>query len=113
MSKVFTGGSAKKLKQFLSIALAFTTTISLSGFALMFAFTASAQVMSLSDGDLMRGPDGIKVYIVKPLVHGSYAGWKRHIFNPAVFNMYANLSWSKIKPVNQATIDAYHSSDLY
>ncbi|MEK7519700.1 MAG: hypothetical protein AAB581_00430, partial [Patescibacteria group bacterium] len=97
----------------LSVALAFTTTVSLSGFALLFAVAANAQVASLMDGDLVRGPDGIKVYIVKPEPHGAYTGWKRHIFNPAVFNMYGHLSWSNIKSVNQATIDAYQTSDLY
>lgn len=103
----------KKLKQFLSVALAFTTTVSLSSFALLFAVAASAAVTPLSDGDLVRGPDGIKVYIVKPAPHGSYSGWKRHIFNPAVFNMYGHLSWSNIKSVNQETEDAYQTSDLY
>jgi len=103
----------KKLRQFLSIALAFTTTVSLSGFALLFAVTASAAVTPLSDGDLVRGPDGIKVYIVKPAPHGTYAGWKRHIFNPAVFNMYGHLKWENIQSVNQETVDAYQTSDLY
>lgn len=103
----------KKLRQFLSIALAFTTTVSLSGFALLFAVTASAAVTPLSDGDLVRGPDGIKVYIVKPAPHGTYAGWKRHIFNPAVFNMYGHLKWENIQSINQETVDAYQTSDLY
>lgn len=106
--------TVEKLKQFFSVVLAFTTTLSLSGFALTFAFTAAAQVATLNDGDLVRGPDGIKVYIVKTNVaHGAFAGWKRHIFNPEVFNMYGHLSWSKIKSVNQATLDAYQNSDLY
>ena len=106
--------TAEKLKQFFSVVLAFTTTLSLSGFALTFAFTAAAQVATLSDGDLVRGPDGIKVYIVKTNVaHGAFSGWKRHIFNPEVFNMYGHLKWSNIKSVNQATLDAYQNSDLY
>ena len=103
----------KKLRQFLSIALAFTTTVSLSGFALLFAVTASAAVTPLSDGDLVRGPDGIKVYIVKPSPHGTYAGWKRHIFNPAVFNMYGHLKWESIQSIDLETENAYQTSDLY
>ncbi|MBI5913320.1 hypothetical protein HY839_02665 [Candidatus Azambacteria bacterium] len=102
----------KKLSQFLSATLAFTTTVSLSGFALMFAFTASAQVATLSDGDVVKTADNPDVYIVKMHPHGQYAGWKRLILNPEVFNLYGHLKWSNIKTVNQATVDAYHTSAL-
>ncbi|MCL4427167.1 glycosyl hydrolase family 18 protein [Patescibacteria group bacterium] len=61
----------------------------------------------LPDGSLITGPDGVKVYIVNA------AGYKRHIFNPAVFDMYANLSWNAIQQVSQTTLDAYKTSDLY
>ena len=59
------------------------------------------------DGDLVRGPDGIKVYIV------NYYGYKRHIFNPAIFNMYGHFKWNQIRSVDQKTIDAFKTSDLY
>lgn len=102
----------KKFSQFLSAALAFTTTVSLSGFALMFALTASAQVATLSDGDVVKTAGNPDVYIVTTNPHAQYSGWKRLILNPEVFNLYGHLSWSNIKTVSQATIDAYHTSAL-
>lgn len=62
---------------------------------------------SLKEGDLIRGPDGIKVYIINAY------GYKRHIFNPAVFGMYRHFTWGSIKGINQATLDSYTTSDLY
>jgi len=102
----------KKLSQFLSATLAFTTTVSLSGFALMFAFTASAQVATLSDGDVVKTAGNPDVYIVTTAPHGQYAGWKRLILNPEVFNLYGHLKWSNIKTVNDATVSAYQTSAL-
>jgi hypothetical protein len=64
-------------------------------------------VTALREGDLIRGPDGIKVYIINGF------GYKRHIFNPAVFGMYKHFSWSSIKDVSQTTLDSYTTSDLY
>lgn len=63
--------------------------------------------ISLSDGDLITGPDGIKVYIINE------HGYKRHILNPKIFEMYGHLKWSNIKEVDQKTLDSYKSSDLY
>lgn len=62
---------------------------------------------SIQDGDLVRGPDGIKVYIVN--AHG----YKRHIFNPAIFNMYGHFKWDKIKSVDKKTLDSLKTSDFY
>jgi len=104
--------SKKKLTQFLSAALAFTTTVSLSGFALLFAVTASAAVMTVSNGDTVKTADNPDVYIVSIVPHGQFQGWKRLILNPDVFNLYGQLSWSKIKTVNQETLDAYQTSNL-
>jgi len=101
------------MKRFLSITLTITTIVWLSGFALLLpAFKASAEV-TIKEGDLIRGPDGIKVYIVNDKAHGNYAGWKRHIFNPQVFNMYKHFSWNSIKSVTQAQLDSYETSDVY
>jgi len=61
----------------------------------------------LKEGDLIRGPDGIKVYIINDY------GYKRHIFNPAVFNMYRHFSWNDIKEATQQILDLYTTSDLY
>lgn len=62
---------------------------------------------SIIEGSLIRGPDGIKVYIVN--AHN----YKRHIFNPEVFNMYGHFKWNEIKDVDQQTLDSYQASDLY
>lgn len=61
----------------------------------------------IREGDLIRGPDKIKTYIVN--AHG----YKRHIFNPEIFNMYGHFKWDEIKDVDQATLDSYKTSDLY
>lgn len=63
--------------------------------------------VGVNEGDLVRGPDGIKVYIV------NHYGYKRHIFNPAVFSMYGHFKWDAIKSLNQQEIDALKTSDLY
>lgn len=104
--------AVKKLQKFLSVGLAVTTTLWLSGVMLIVPIALRAQV-AVSEGDLVRGPDGIKVYIVNDKAHGTYSGWKRHIFNPAVFGLYGHLKWENIKSVDQATIDAYQTSDIY
>jgi len=61
----------------------------------------------LNEGNVIRGPDGIKVYIINE------HGYKRHIFNPTVFNMYGHIGWESIKEVSQTTLDLYVTSDLY
>jgi hypothetical protein len=61
----------------------------------------------VKEGDLVKGPDGIKVYIVNGF------GYKRHIFNPAVFKMYSHFKWNEVKSLTQAELDAYKSSDFY
>ena len=61
----------------------------------------------IPEGSLVRGPDGIKVWIV------NYHGYKRHIFNPAVFNMYGHFKWDQIKSLDQPTLDSIKTSDFY
>ena len=61
----------------------------------------------LKEGDLIRGPDGIKVYVINAF------GYKRHIFNPDVFNMYSHLKWENIKEVTQQILDSFTTSNLY
>lgn len=62
---------------------------------------------SLKEGDLIQGPDKIKTYIINA------QGYKRHIFNPAIFNMYGHFKWNQIKQVDQATLDSFATSDIY
>ena len=76
-------------KKIVSAILTLTTIMWLGGFA---TFVPAAQAATdIVEGDLIRGPDGIKVYIV------NNTGAKRHIFNPAVFDMYEHFSWASIK----------------
>lgn len=97
--------TAKRLQKFLSVGLAVTTTLWLSGFVLLMPMFVLA--VTVNEGDLIKGPDGIKVYIVNA------KGYKRHIFNPAVFGLYGHLKWENIKSVDQATLDSYTISDIY
>lgn len=96
--------SVRTLKKALSVTLAVTTIVLVSG---IFSITPLLAAVTVNEGDIIRGPDGIKVYIVNE------HGYKRHIFNPDVFNMYGHLSWANIKEVDQATLDSYQTSDLY
>lgn len=61
----------------------------------------------IREGDLVRGPDGIKVYIVNAY------GYKRHIYNPAVFSMYGHFRWDSIKSINEQALNTLKTSDLY
>ncbi|MFA4917470.1 MAG: hypothetical protein WC560_12485, partial [Syntrophales bacterium] len=94
-----------RLQKAVSIFTTFTTIMWLSGVALLTPLAAKAVV--LNEGDLVRGPDGVKVYIINAY------GYKRHIYNPAVFGMYGHFTWNSIKTVDQATIDSYTVSDIY
>ena len=61
----------------------------------------------LHEGDLIRGPDGIKVYLINAYL------FKRHIFSPQVFAMYGQFKWNSIKKVTQQTLDLFKTSDFY
>jgi hypothetical protein len=91
-------------KKIVSTLLTLSTIVWVSGLA---TFVPTAQAVTINNGDLIRGPDGIKTYIVNNL------GYKRHIFNPAVFGMYKHFSWGSIKTVTQSVLDSYITSDLY
>jgi len=58
------------------------------------------------EGSLIRARGDFKVYIIK----GNY---KRHIFNPVIFNMYRHFSWNSIKEVTKEAADSYITSDIY
>ena len=108
---VLSSKASEKFRQFLAVALALAMTLVLSGIATAISANAASDV--LPDGSLIKTADSPKVYIIKNSPHGQYAGWKRHIFNPEVFNMYGHLKWENIKVVSQATLDMYETSDLY
>lgn len=94
-----------------------TSTLSALSKILLLKLNQLSQIISSSpfshlpsgiqEGDLVRGPDGIKVYIV------NWHGYKRHIFNPAIFNMYGHFKWDQIKAVSQSTLNSLKSSDFY
>lgn len=83
------------------------TTDHLTRFALLTPAYAAIVGSTINEGDLVRGPDGVKVWIVNA------NRYKRHIFNPAVFSMYSHFVWNNIVEVSQATLDSYATSDLY
>ncbi len=90
------------LKKFVALATMLSTVLWMCGVALLVPNAASA----ISEGDLVRS-DGIKVYIVN--AHG----YKRHIYNPEVFNMYGHFTWASIQDVAASVTDSYTTSDLY
>jgi hypothetical protein len=61
----------------------------------------------ISEGDLVRGPDDIKVYIVNAY------GYIRHIFNPKVFSFYHHFKWTSVKNLDLTTFAILRPSDLY
>lgn len=88
------------------------TALTMSGVVMLAPMAAGA--VTIVDGDLMQNPNAsgaakYDVYIAKIVGSNKY---KRLIVSPSVFNSYGHLSWSKIKTVDQATLDAYTTSDL-
>ena len=86
--------------------------IALFGFGIL-TTTIGVNAQTLTEGSLIKTTDRPEVYIINDKSHGSYLGWKRHIFNPEVFNMYGHLNWNAINVVSQTTLNAYETSDLY
>jgi hypothetical protein len=100
--------SNKLVKKTVAVTVSVATTISLSGVSL-FAPLFVATAATIVEGDIVKTASNPDVYIVK------YMGakkFKRLILNPQVFNSYGHLSWSKIKTVTQAEIDAFTVSEL-
>jgi len=69
--------------------------------------TSTAHQEGLTEGDIIRAIGDYRVYIINE------HHYKRHIFNPDIFNMYDHLKWENIKDVTQATLDSFTTSDLY
>lgn len=88
------------------------TALTMSGVVMLTPMVAGA--VTIVDGDLMQNPSAegaakYDVYIAKIVGSNNY---KRLIVSPSVFDSYGHLSWSNIKTVDQATLDAYTTSDL-
>lgn len=98
---------SKRLQKVVSVTTSITTILWLSGvaaFAPMAAFAAT-----INEGDTIRVANTLDIYIAK------YVGakkFKRLILSPSVFNSYGHLSWSAVKTVTQAEMDAFTTSDL-
>jgi len=109
----------KKFKKSISIVTSVTTTLWLSGVA-MLAPTAVLAV-DVVDGDLIQnsaaeGMAQFDIYIVKVVGDEKY---KRLILSPHVFESYEHFdkdgdgdNWNDVMDVDQATMDAYATSDL-
>ncbi|MCC6934092.1 MAG: hypothetical protein IT406_00120, partial [Candidatus Yanofskybacteria bacterium] len=99
-------GAAQRTLAALTMA---TTVMSLAGFA-AFPLTAAAVApadFGLKEGDVIRATGDVDLYIVNEL------GFKRLFVNPAIFNLYGHLGWSKVKEVSPATRDAFKTSGLF
>jgi len=96
-----------------------TTTLWLSGAAMLVPMSALA--VDVVDGDLIRNPSAegmaqLDIYIVKTVGEKNF---KRLILSPHVFESYAHFdkngngdNWDDVMDVDQATMDAYTTTDL-
>lgn len=98
---------SKKIQKIVSVTTSVATIAWVSGIGMLAPFAVSA--VTINEGDTIKTADNPDVYIAK------YVGskkFKRLILNPDVFNSYRHLSWSAIKTVTQAELDAFTNSDL-
>ncbi|MDD5590145.1 MAG: hypothetical protein PHQ47_03155, partial [Candidatus Portnoybacteria bacterium] len=92
---------SKKLQKFVSVTTSVATIAWISGIGMLAPLAAGAT--TINEGDTIKTATNPDVYIAK------YVGskkFKRLILNPQVFESYGHLSWSKIKTVTQAELDA-------
>ncbi|MDP3794557.1 MAG: hypothetical protein Q8R13_01350, partial [bacterium] len=101
--------STKLGKKVLSVTLATSTTLWLSGLSLIAPIASAAAPGNLMDGDTFRVGTDAKVYIAK-MVGDKY--FKRWVMTPDIFNVYGHLSWSAIKSISQADADMYVETKL-
>jgi hypothetical protein len=109
----------KKLQKSISIATSITTTLWLSGVAMLAPMSVMAA--DIVDGDLIRNPNAegmaqFDIYIVKLVGEKKF---KRLILSPHVFESYEHFDkngngtpWDDVVDVDQATMDQYTTSDL-
>ncbi|OGZ35518.1 MAG: hypothetical protein A3A94_02555 [Candidatus Portnoybacteria bacterium RIFCSPLOWO2_01_FULL_43_11] len=110
---------SKKLQKPISILTSVTTTLWLSGLAMLAPMSALA--VDVVDGDLIRNPSAagmaqFDIYIVK--LAGAKK-FKRLILSPHVFESYKHFdkngdgnNWNDVMDVSQAVMDGYVTSDL-
>ena len=63
--------------------------------------------INLPEGSLIKSSNDYKIYII------NNHNYKRHIFNPDIFNMYDHLRWENIIEVSEETLNSFITSDLY
>lgn len=97
-------------KKILSVTLATTTTMWLSGVSLVVPFMASAAAPGgLTDGDIFHVSGDAKVYIAKMV---GTKNFKRWVQTPEIFNSYLHLKWENLKTVTQDVLNAYTETAL-
>ncbi len=86
-----------------------STVLSLAGFAAfpVAAYAVAPADFGLREGDVIRATGDLDLYIVNDM------GYKRLFVNPAIFNLYGHLGWSKVKEVAPSTRDAFVTSGLF
>ncbi|MFH1551380.1 MAG: hypothetical protein ABIC36_00695 [bacterium] len=109
---------SKNIKRSISVLTSITTTVWLSGAAMLVPMAAGAAVI---DGDLIRNPNAegmaqLDIYIVKLVGDKKF---KRLILSPHVFESYEHFdkngngnNWDDVMDVSQAVMDEYTTSDL-
>jgi len=101
-----------KIKKSISVFTSITTILWLSGIAMLVPVSVGAA--DIIDGDIMRNPNAegmaqFDIYIAK---HVGDKKFKRLILSPHVFESYGHLEWGNVELVDQATMDAYTTSEL-
>ena len=86
----------------------FATVLTMSGVVYL-APVASAQTVTVMNGDVVKTADNPDVFIMSMVGAKKF---KRLILNPAIFESYGHLSWGAIKTVSKATLDMYTTSTL-
>lgn len=85
------------------------SVLSLGGYAVIptAALAAVPADYGLTEGDTIRATGDVDIFIVN--AHG----YKRLFVNPAIFNLYGHLGWSKVKEVSPSARDAFPTSGLF
>jgi hypothetical protein len=97
-------------KKILSVTLATTTTVWLSGVSMLVPFMmANAAPGNLMDGDIFHVSGDPKVYIAKMV---GAKNFKRWVQTPEIFNSYLHLKWENLKTVTVDVLNAYTETAL-
>ena len=107
----------KKMKKIISISLAITTALAMTG---VIAFAPVASAITIVEGDVVS-PDATftdadgNTYYPYDVFIMKYVGdkkFKRLVLNPQVFESYGHLEWGNIKTGTVAELEAFTTSSL-